>query len=200
MGKERRKFIRLSERRHQMRRTIFKKWGIAVLAGLILAGSNSSAFAAWGGRDRGRDEGRDRGRKEVVVVDHHRYNYRDGRFYQPGWFGFEFAIRIPPIGAVVTFLPSQHRTIVVRGANYYYYDNVYYAPCPAGYVVVPPPQVVENVVVASTPNSVVINVPNTNGSYTPVTLVRQGNGYVGPQGEYYPNSPTVEQLKVLYGK
>ena len=33
-----------------------------------------------------------------------------------------------------------------------------------------------------------------------VTLKRSGNGFVGPQGEYYADNPTVEQLKVLYGK
>lgn len=50
------------------------------------------------------------------------------------------------------------------------------------------------------PASVVINIPNSNGSYTPVTLWKSFDGYVGPQGEYYPGRPTVEQLKVLYGK
>ncbi len=35
---------------------------------------------------------------------------------------------------------------------------------------------------------------------TAVTLKRAGTGYVGPQGEYYSDNPTVEQLKVLYGK
>ena len=47
--------------------------------------------------------------------------------------------------------------------------------------------------------TLIINIPNSNGSYTPVTLVRQGNGYIGPQGEYYASRPTVAQLKVLYG-
>jgi hypothetical protein len=45
-----------------------------------------------------------------------------------------------------------------------------------------------------------VNVPNTNGSYTPVTLIKQKDGYIGPQGEYYPGHPTVTQLRVLYGK
>ena len=45
----------------------------------------------------------------------------------------------------------------------------------------------------------VINIPNDNGSYTPVTLRRSGGNYVGPRGEYYINMPTVEQLKAIYG-
>lgn len=45
----------------------------------------------------------------------------------------------------------------------------------------------------------VINVRNSNGSYTPVTLRRAGNQYVGPRGEYYGALPTEEQLKGPYG-
>lgn len=48
-------------------------------------------------------------------------------------------------------------------------------------------------------NTTVINVKNSNGSYTPVTLRRVGNQYTGPRGEYYPSLPTEEQLKVAYG-
>ncbi len=43
--------------------------------------------------------------------------------------------------------------------------------------------------------------PNRNGSYTPVPLQpASGNTYIGPQGEVYPNLPTVQQLQGLYGK
>ena len=48
--------------------------------------------------------------------------------------------------------------------------------------------------------TVVVNVPNSDGTTTPVTLTRQGSGYIGPQGEYYQDTPTVDQLKALYGK
>ena len=48
-------------------------------------------------------------------------------------------------------------------------------------------------------NTVVINVKNSNGSITPVTLTRQGNIYVGPKGEQYTTLPTEEQLKQVYG-
>ena len=50
-----------------------------------------------------------------------------------------------------------------------------------------------------TANTAVINVHNTNGSLTPVTLHRQGSTYIGPKGEYYPNLPTEEQLRPVYG-
>ena len=48
-------------------------------------------------------------------------------------------------------------------------------------------------------NTVVINVTNSNGSITPVTLTRQGNLYVGPKGEQYTTLPTEEQLRKVYG-
>ncbi|MFT5498560.1 MAG: hypothetical protein ACI9TH_003975 [Kiritimatiellia bacterium] len=48
-------------------------------------------------------------------------------------------------------------------------------------------------------NSTVINVTNSNGSYTPVVLHRNGNGWVGPRGEMYNTLPTESQLKGIYG-
>lgn len=44
-------------------------------------------------------------------------------------------------------------------------------------------------------NNVTINVVNSNGSITPVTLRRQGAVYIGPRGETYTTLPTQEQLK-----
>jgi hypothetical protein len=46
----------------------------------------------------------------------------------------------------------------------------------------------------------VINIPNSDGSFTPVKLKKSDNGYIGPQGESYQGHPSIEQLKVLYGK
>ena len=44
-------------------------------------------------------------------------------------------------------------------------------------------------------NTVTVNVANSNGSITPVTLRKQGVGYLGPKGEYYNSLPTSEQLR-----
>ena len=49
-------------------------------------------------------------------------------------------------------------------------------------------------------DTVTVNVPNSNGTYTAVVLKRSGNGYVGPQGEYYDQIPTTVQLQAMYGK
>ncbi|NQU95072.1 MAG: hypothetical protein HQ549_02400 [Candidatus Omnitrophica bacterium] len=48
--------------------------------------------------------------------------------------------------------------------------------------------------------TIVVNVPNCNGSYTPIALRKYGTGYIGPQGEYYHGNPTVAQLRALYGR
>lgn len=46
----------------------------------------------------------------------------------------------------------------------------------------------------------VVNIANSDGTTTAVHLTKKGNGYVGPQGEYYEGTPTMDQLKALYGR
>ena len=48
-------------------------------------------------------------------------------------------------------------------------------------------------------NTAVVNITNSNGSVTPVTLRRSGNVWVGPRGEQYMSMPTADQLKPIYG-
>ncbi len=50
-----------------------------------------------------------------------------------------------------------------------------------------------------TAGTVVVNVKNSNGSITPVTLRREGNVYVGPKGERYLQLPGEDQLRPVYG-
>jgi len=69
---------------------------------------------------------------------------------------------------------------------------------PAPVVVEQPAQVVPTTTYSG--DSATVNVPNTNGGYTAVVLKRSGNGYVGPQGEYYDQVPSTAQLQAMYGK
>lgn len=67
----------------------------------------------------------------------------------------------------------------------------------------PPGPAQSSVTAAQTPGSddvFTINVPNSKGDYTGVTIKRSGNGFVGPQGEFYPEFPKVDQLKLMYAK
>jgi len=65
---------------------------------------------------------------------------------------------------------------------------------PAPVVVAQPPATVE------TQDAVTVNVPNNNGGYAAVVLKKSGTGFVGPQGEYYAQLPSVDQLQAMYGK
>jgi len=49
-------------------------------------------------------------------------------------------------------------------------------------------------------NEFVVNIPNKQGGYNAVVIKRSGSGFVGPQGEYYPEFPKVFQLELMYGK
>ena len=137
------------------------------------------------------------------------YYYCEGRYYKHNRRGY---VIVPaPVGVVVPSLPAPHHTIVIDGITYHEYDGVYYKGGPVGYTVVPIAQATPGesgtAVVASSsgpataPSTTVMNVPNKNGSYTPVTLQLASSGmYIGPQGEIYPNLPTVVQLQAMYGK
>jgi hypothetical protein len=46
---------------------------------------------------------------------------------------------------------------------------------------------------------VLVWIVNSNGSKTSVRLVRHGDWYIGPRGEYYDEMPTNEQLRTVYG-
>ena len=43
-----------------------------------------------------------------------------------------------------------------------------------------------------------VNVPNTAGGYTPIRIQKSGNGYEGPNGEFYYPFPEASQLKAMY--
>ena len=148
------------------------------------------------------------------------YHWYGGRW----WLGDAIVAGLVA-GTIIATLPPHYRTVYVGGVPYYYDGTYYYQNCPSGYVVVQP--AIAPVVVASTPatvvvsapasttvvtspvvtqpkgisgDAIIINIPNTSGGFTPVTLTKHKSGYIGPQGEYYEGHPTVQQLRVLYGR
>ncbi|MDD5085240.1 MAG: DUF6515 family protein [Candidatus Omnitrophica bacterium] len=154
------------------------------------------------------------------------YLYCEGLFYRYSQAGY--VVVPPPVGAVVPALPPGYTMVIVNGAPYYVYGYTYYAPAPAGYMVVTAPATAVPVAVpTATPaappvssqaassgatsaatkaedksdtTAFEIYIANDNGSYTLVTLRKTDKGFVGPQGELYPNHPTVEELKARYTK
>ncbi len=188
--------------------------GITSLAGLIMTPCQSAEAYWFPRRPASRYH-----RSEVIIVlprDATRLKYSDGNYYYCRGRYYKHDPRgyvvIPaPVGAVISSLPEGHRTMIIDGVTYHEYDGVYYRGGPAGYTVVPiatsaatpcPVPVVTASTAATTAQpTVVVNVPNKNGSFTPVPLQLASSGmYIGPQGEVYPNLPTEAQLRSLYGK
>lgn len=129
------------------------------------------------------------------------YYYASGTYYQYTPSGYVMVSA--PAGAVIRELPPWYRQIPYGKTTYYFYNNTYYVQEPAGYTVVtPPPQVVtaNPPAVEAPEKTIVVTVPNPNGSYIPVTLEKYSNGYKGPNGEFYPDYPTIDQLKAMYSK
>ena len=136
-----------------------------------------------------------------IVLSNIIYYYDGSVYYRQGHH--EYVLVTAPIGAIVSTLPVGYSTIIINGTKYHTYDNVYYLKQPSGYVVVPAPTLTTPTLpVPTTTNdeTYVVNVPNANGSYTPVVIKKEDNAYICPQGEYYSQAPTVEQLKVMYAK
>jgi hypothetical protein len=106
---------------------------------------------------------------------------------------------------------SSYQPVIVNGVTYYVNNGVYYLYTQYGYQAVAAPagaasapviqaSVVTAAPAVSTDDAMTINIPNNKGGYTAVLLKRSGNGFTGPQGEFYSDFPKVSQLQVMYGK
>ena len=146
-----------------------------------------------------------------------RYYYYDGLYYSYIGNG-DYVIVNPPVGAYVNSIPPDFQPVFINGRTYYTDNGVYYilthhhgykvvvAPVvyaqPQQVVVTQPAPVtvVAAPVTVNSQDSFPVNIPNNSGSYTSVVIRRSGNGYVGPQGEFYAQFPSVAQLKAMYGE
>jgi hypothetical protein len=123
-------------------------------------------------------------------------------YWRGGWgWGWGW----PVVGAVA--LGAAATSIWIANHQYYYYDGLYYDYTPRGYVVVTPPVTTTVVpapqavtVTQASDDVITLNIPNDKGGYTAVTLKRSAKGFIGPQGEFYPDFPRISQLKLMYGK
>lgn len=140
-----------------------------------------------------------------IVFGGDRYYYGDGIFYRRKPEGY-FVV-VPPYGAVVRTIPPGWSRVMIAGEFYYVYNGVYYREVSSGYQVVAAPQsvVVDATAVSSNASSAdaesfVVNVPRAQGAYAAVILKRSGQGFIGPQGEFYSEFPKIEQLRVMYAQ
>lgn len=151
----------------------------------------------------------------TVWVGMHRYYYYDGLYYT--YIGGDYVLVNPPLGAHVSVIPPDFQPVIVNGVTYYTDNGVYYILTRHhGYKVVVAPAIYAQQVqvVAAQPVATIaaapvvvnsqdtfpVNIPNNTGGYSTVIIKKSGNGYVGPQGEFYAQFPSVAQLKAMYGK
>jgi len=135
-----------------------------------------------------------------------KYFYYDGLYYSYVGGG-DYVLVNPPMGAYVNAIPSDFQRVNINGRIYYTDNGVYYLLTEHhGYKVVAAPVVYAQPVVAApveqayAQDSFPVNIPNNSGGYTTVIVRKSGNGYIGPQGEFYAQFPSIGQLKAMYVK
>ncbi len=124
------------------------------------------------------------------------YRYYGDPYYYPSYPAY-----------TVVESPS-FQAVVVNGATYYVNNGVYYVYTQYGYQAVQAPVGIPSATVqaqtatvsAEGDDALTVNVPNDKGGYNAVIIKRSGQGFVGPQGEFYSEFPKVSQLKLMYGK
>ena len=117
------------------------------------------------------------------------YYYYDGIYYRPYSNGY-MVVQAPPVAAPV--MVQQPYTVA---------QPTVYAPVESANIVQAASSVTQQVASPATQGEpFTVNVPNSKGGWTSVTLTRSGTGFIGPQGEYYKEFPKIKQLKEMYGK
>jgi len=132
--------------------------------------------------------------------------YYGGPYYDPYYPYYADPYYAP---SYVVSTPT-YQPVVVNGVTYYVNNGVYYTYTQYGYQAVATPAgasaplvetaAVTSVASAGSDDSFTVNIPNSKGGYNTVIIKRSGNGFVGPQGEFYADFPKVSQLQVMYGK
>jgi len=133
------------------------------------------------------------------------YHYRDGHYFHKRR-GVYHSVHAP-VGACVPHLPHGYQKFAIDGHDYYAYNKVYYEHTPQGYVVIEKPHAKHakksrhhrrNKNTHSN-EGISLKIQNKDGEYIAITINPSGNGFVGPQGEYYDHFPRIEHLKIIYG-
>jgi hypothetical protein len=205
-------------------KNIYKILWVPVFVALFML-RPSLSYADWNGHEGGHSgwSGHSGSIGHTGHIGHDGGHDHDRRFGR-SFFGFDFSVcpdyyysspyYMPSDGVYVA--PPVYEPVVINGITYYLDDGTYYTYNGYGYQAVAPPETVAQppavnqvqgtptvsapVAAADMSDAFTINIPNNKGGYTAVTLKKSGNGYIGPQGEFYTEFPTVAHLMVLYGK
>lgn len=185
---------------------------------LVIAGAFSSLLAgqaqAWTGDYHSKSDRHDSHKGDQVKLPRTAvslnfggvsFYYNDGYYYRR--HGHHYYHTVPPIGVSVYHLPNGCRSFYRNGTHYYTYNNIYYQQVGDLYRVVEP-VALEPVILQPTTRYIPaadqsifkVNIPSNKGGYVKVVLRKSSDGFLGPQGEFYDDFPSVEQLRLMYGK
>lgn len=137
----------------------------------------------------------------TVVVNNVPYYYYGYTYYTTAPGGY--VVATPPAAAPLpqVFMPPVSVAAAPVAAP------VAAAPVPAAPVLAPPQSAPPQAALYASEKDVNANrdiydifIPNGNGSFTSVSLRKTEKGFMGPQGEFYEDHPTIEQLKERYTK
>jgi len=166
-------------------RNLWRALFVALVISLLIM-RPASSYADWTGHD-GDGHGHDEGHSHDGGHGHD-----GGRGHDEGR-GHERGHDHSNIGVYLNVWPDYSS----YGAPYYPPADAVLVSSPMDQPVVLSPQVITS---SETPDVITVNIPNNEGGYTAVTLRKSGTGFIGPQGEFYPEFPKVSQLEVIYGK
>lgn len=130
--------------------------------------------------------------QEIVINGVTYYTY-DGVYYVRVRKGYK--VVPPPVVTIVQTVPVVTQTASGPAAIPVVTDNQTGSPVPS----VKTDTGSLPATVGAPEDEFTVNVPNDKSGYTPVVIKRTKSGFVGPQGEFYPEFPKVAQLKVMYG-
>ncbi len=140
---------------------------------------------------------------------HHRrhFAYSHPRPYRPAYYRHHLARRMYDI-------PRGAKFVWINGHQFYTYHGAYYrrSDCGTYYFVVDNPHkypavardevhhYYSDTVYESNQQEFVVHIRAKNGELVTVRLQKENDGYIGPQGEFYPDFPKVAQLREMYVK
>jgi hypothetical protein len=132
------------------------------------------------------------GRREHRDHDEDVKNQRPAQFFN---YGNIIPVQYNPgttsISTYVDHLPAGHFSVIINGMTYAVYQDVFYIQTPSGYQAVDPTTLIYD-------GSFSISIPNKKGGYIQIQIQVVENGFIGPQGEFYPRFPSIQQLQTIY--
>ena len=130
------------------------------------------------------------------------YHGYGGRGYGNFGLGFSYSPYYDNLGYYYPYYPSYYETGVLVSSPVVETPVVIEQPSTIISASTYPTTVISPVQNTTTgmDDDITLNIPNNAGGYSAVLIKKSGKGFIGPQGEFYPEFPKVSVLKVLYGK